>query len=138
MTLDIGVQGSKWALKSVGGLLANLALLTVWVDVVGLHPAVAIVPNFVIISIAGYAITDQWIFPDGVSPQSVSEHVRQYVGMQSANIVGKAGNYGIYLIALPVIDYRAAWVLGAGVTFALSFTLNRWWWTRPSAIAQRR
>ncbi len=126
-------QSIKWGVKSVGGLAANIALLTLWVDYLGVHPALAIVPNFIIISAVGYTVTNRWIFPDGVSPDTARGHARQYAGMQGANLAGKAGNYLVYLVALPLVDYRIAWVAGAILTFAVTFGLNKLWWDSPIA-----
>lgn len=118
----------KWGLKAVGGLALNVALLTVWVDVVGLNEVLAIVPNFVIISTLGYTITNRWIWPDGVSPTSPRGHARQYLGMQAANFAGKAANFAIYILLLAWVPYQVAWVLGAVLTFTVTFLLNQWWW----------
>lgn len=128
-------QALKWFAKSVGGLVANLALLTVWVEYVGLSPAVAVLPNFVIISVVGYSVTNRWIWPNGITPATVRGHVTQYAGMQAANLSGKVANYGVYLVLIPFADYRLAWVIGAGVTFVITFFLNKQWWER-SAITQ--
>lgn len=129
-------QGAKWFAKSVGGLLANLALLTVWVEYAGLSPAVAILPNFVIISVVGYTVTNYWIWPNGITPSTAVGHITQYAGMQAANMGGKVANYGVYLVLIPFVDYRVAWVIGAGVTFLITFTLNKRWWER-STIPKR-
>jgi putative flippase GtrA len=126
----------KWGLKAGGGLAANVALLTVWVDGLGIQPWAAIPINFVLISLAGYTLTNRWIWPGGVSPSSWREHLRQYLGMQAANFGGKTANYALYLVLLPVADYRLAWVAGAGATFLLTYVLNRYWWTQRSAIAE--
>lgn len=133
----IRTQLLKWGLKAIGGLLANVALLTVWVDGAGIHPAVAVILNWVIISVAGYGVANYWIFPDGVTPSTLRGHARQYAGMQLATAGGKGANYAVYLVLLPVTDYRVAWVVGAGVTFSLTFALNKWWWDgRGSAVAK--
>jgi len=121
-------QGVRWGVKSVGGLLVNLALLTVWVDVVGLSPALAIVPNYAILSVAGYVVTDRWVYPEGLSPGTWRGHGRQYVGQQVAMLLSKGINFVLYLVLLPVVEYRVAWVLGAVVSVVLTFSLTRWWW----------
>jgi len=124
------VSAIKWGLKSLVGLALNIALLTVWVDYVGVSPALAIFPNFVLISLLGYTVTNRWIWPDGVTPTSLSGHARQYAGMQTANLAGKAANYVLYLLLLPFLAYQTAWVAGALMTFTVTFLGNRWWWTR--------
>lgn len=126
---------AKWGLKSVGGLAVNVALLTLWVDYVGLSPALAIIPNFIIISAVGYTVTNHWIFADGVTPTTLRGHATQYTGMQAANLVGKAANYLLYLLLLPLVAYQVAWVVGAVVTFGVTFSLNRWWWTSSRRVA---
>lgn len=132
------VQAIKWGVKAVGGLIANLALLTVWVDYLGIHPAIAILPNFVLVSLAGYTVANHWIFPDGVTPTTWRGHATQYAGMQAAVLTSKAANFALYLLLLPFVEYRLAWVAGAIVTFALTFGLNKAWWEREdSAIPQR-
>jgi len=125
-------QMVRWGVSSVGGLVANIALLTLWVDIVGLHPAVAIIPNFVFISAASYLLASHWVFPDGVSPSSLVGHIRQWAGTETAMLAGKVANYIIYLVLLPRIDYRLAWIVGAVATFLVTFSLNKWWWTRRS------
>lgn len=123
----------RWGVKSVGGLVANLALLTVWVDGLGVHPALALVANFVVISLASYVVTDRWVFADGVTPTGLREHVRQWAGTEAAMLGGKVANYVLYLALLPVVDYRVAWVAGAGATFLLTYGLNKWWWDGRTA-----
>lgn len=125
-----GTHLLKWGLKGVAGLAANLALLTVWVEVVGLPAWLAIAPNFVLLSTAGYLVASRWIWPDGVSPSSWRGHAVQYLGQQTAMVAGKAGNYLLYLVLLPVVRYQLAWFVGAVTTFLLTFVLNQWWWNR--------
>jgi len=126
----IPAQAVRWGIRSVGGLLANLALLTFWVDGVGVPAWLAIVPNWVILSTLGYVVTDRWVFAGYGSPDSRLGHVRQFLGSESIMIASKAVNYGIYLGLLSLIDYRLAWVVGAVATFVLTFGGNRWWWAR--------
>lgn len=122
------LRAGKWGLKAVAGLAANLLLLTLWVDGLGIPAWLAILPNFVLISLAGYTVANHWIWADGVSPESLRGHARQYAGMQLAMGTGKVANYGLYLVLLPVVDYRLAWVLGAVATFSITFSLNNHLW----------
>lgn len=123
----------KYACSSVGGLLANLALLTVWVDGAGIPAEYAVFINFVLISAASYGVANFWIFADGVSPSTLRGHAKQWVGMETGMFVGKAANYAIYIVLLPILDYRIAWTVGAVATFAVTFTLNKLWWERGAA-----
>jgi|AKVG01.1.fsa_nt_gi putative flippase GtrA len=130
-------QTVRWGIKSVGGLLANLALLTVWVDLVGVPAELAAVINWVLISIIGYVVTDRWVFRESASPMGVVENIKRYAGMQSVMLVSKGLNYVIYLALFWTgVDYRVAWVVGAGIVFVVSFAGNRWLW-HSSPIPQR-
>lgn len=126
----------RWGVKSIGGLAANLALLTVWVDYVGIRPEVAIAINWTLISAAGYVATDQWVFASESSPSGVTGHVRRFIGMQTVMASGKAVNYAIYVgLIWAGMDYRLAWVVGAVAVFAATFGGNKMLWS--SAVAQR-
>jgi len=124
----------RWGIKSVAGLVANLALLTVWVDGLGLAAWWAVGINWLLVSLVGYIATDRWVFGGTPSPAGVVANARRWVGMQSVMAVGKAVNYLVYLVLLPVVDYRVAWVIGAVLTFLATFSGNRWLW---SHIPQR-
>lgn len=128
----------KWGAKAVAGLALNIALLTVWVDYVGVSEALAIIPNFLIISTLGYTVTNRWIWPDGVTPDTITAHARQYLGMQAANGTGKLANYAIYLVLISWVPYQLAWVIGAVLTFAVTFALNNWWWQRTNTTTPVR
>lgn len=124
----------KWFGKSVAGLVANLLLLTLWVDGLDLSPVVAIPINWALLSVLGYALADQWVFRDFDVPTDWRSHAKRYVSMQSVMGVSKLLNYGIYLTLLSVVDYRVAWVIGAGIVFGLTFLGNRtlWDWSEPA------
>lgn len=124
----------RWGVKSVGGLAANLALLTVWVDGLGFAAWWAIGINWVLISLAGYVVTDRWVFGGTPSPAGLVANARRWVGMQSVMGIGKLVNYLVYVLFLPVVDYRVAWVIGAVLTFLATFSGNRWLWSR---VAER-
>lgn len=123
-------QAVRWAIRSGGGLVANLALLTLWVDGLGIPAWLAIVPNWVILSTVGYVVTDRWVFAELGGTSGLLGHARQFVGSESIMLGAKAVNYIIYVSLLSVIDYRVAWVVGAVVSFGLTFAGNRWWWQR--------
>lgn len=120
----------RWGVKSVGGLVANLLLLTLWVDVVGFAAWWAVGINWILISIGGYLVADNWVFRDGKSATGLVDNVKRYLGMQGVMSTGKAANYVIYLGLLSVVDYRVAWATGAVVTFLVTFVGTRWLWTR--------
>jgi len=129
-------RGVRWGAKSLGGLGLNLALLTVWVDLVGLAAWWAVGINWVLISLIGYVVTDAWVFGGSESPAGLRAHIQRYVGMQSVMTASKVANYLIYVALLNHVDYRVAWLVGAVVTFTASFSGNRWLWVSDSPAPQ--
>lgn len=121
-----------WGVSSVGGLLVNLALLTLWVNGLGVDPAVAIFPNWVLLAVGSYWFNDRVVFADHDAAETLIQHVRQLIGSEAIILTSKGVNYVIYLGLLRWIDYRVAWVVGAVSVFVLTFVLNRRWW-RQSA-----
>lgn len=129
----------RWGAKSGGGLLANLALLTLWVDGLGFAAWWAVGINWMLIAIVGYTVTDQWVYRDLHSPKSVGAHIRQFVGLQGVMTSAKVVNYILYLGLLGVVDYRIAWTSGAVLSFGLSFVGSRYLWSgdTPLTAVQR-
>jgi putative flippase GtrA len=122
------IQLAKWSVKSIGGLSVNLLLLTVWVDGLQLPPELAVLINWVLISLASYWLTDNWIFPSQGS-DSHKQHAIRYFGMEMVMLFSKAVNYLIYLVLLSEnVDYRIAWTVGAGAVFFVSFFGTERWW----------
>jgi putative flippase GtrA len=119
-------------LKSALALGINVALLTVWVELLSVPAELAAVVNAALIPPFMYVVTDRWVFSDAGSPTSLRGHVKQFAGMYAANSSAKVGNYAIFvvLINFTMVSYQAAWVIGAVVMFVGSFLLNRHWWGR--------
>lgn len=129
MTRTLG-QLVRWGIRAVGGLAVNIILLTFWVEYVGLAEWLAIIPNWVILSVTMYAVTDKWVFAGFESASSLAGHVKQFAGSESIMLAAKGLNYAIYLGLLSLIDYRLAWIVGAVISFGVTFLGNRWWWAR--------
>lgn len=122
-------QVVRWGIKSVGGLLANLGLLTVWVEYLAIPPEFAVGINWLLISLVGYVVTDKWVFGESESPTGPLAIAKQYLGMQSVMTVGKLLNYAIYVGLIHIgNDYRVAWASGAVVVFIATFLGNRYLW----------
>lgn len=124
---------ARYLAQSVGGLVVGLALLSGWVEVVGIPPSIAVLLNWALLALANCLVLDRWVFP-GDHATTLRGFVTRLVGMQAAMITGKALNYIVYLVFLQVgVWYPAAWVAGAGLSFAVSLALNRRWFARPTA-----
>jgi len=102
--------------------------LTLWVDGLGFAAWWAVGINWVIIAMAGYLITDQWVYQNASSPSTLCAHVKQFAGLQGVMTSSKAVNYALYVLMLGSVDYRLAWTAGALVSFGLSFMGSRYLW----------
>jgi len=122
----------RYGIKAVGGLAVGLVLLTVWVDVVGIPPAIAALVNMVLLGIIGTVILDRWVYQETATATTLRGFARRLVGAQAAMLSSKAVNYAIYVALLRYVPYQLAWALGAVVSFALSFVLTRGWFQRQS------
>lgn len=124
-------QAIRWGIKSIGGLITNLFLLTLWVDGFGAPPQFAIFVNWFLIALGGYAVADRWVFQDHESPSSIFGHMKQLFAMQGIMSISKAINYVLYVLLMGFgVPYQLAWAIGAVATFLLSFGGNREVWAR--------
>lgn len=122
----------RWGIKSGIGLSINLALLTVWVDGVGIPPELAVFINWALLSVYGYVLTNRWVFEDTKPVVGARAHAKQWLGMQGILAGGKVVNYVAYVVLIHVgVEYRVSWVLGAVLGLAISFGGNRAWWRGP-------
>jgi len=123
----------RYGLKAVAGLIVGLALLTVWVDVAGIPPAIAALLNMVVLGVVGTVVMDRWVFQSSPPATTLRGFLRRLIGAQAAVLSSKGVNYVIYVALLSVaVPYRLAWVGGAVVSFAVSFVLTRGWFRRQS------
>jgi len=115
----------RFGLKGGTGVLVNLALLTVFVDVVAIPPEWAVFCAWAITLVPGYIATDKWVFSIFPSPEGVVGHGQRGGVFYAIMWGGKALNYGIYLVLLHVgLFYQGAWVAGAVAVFPITFGLN--------------
>lgn len=131
MWTDRGRAFVRWGIKSGAGLGINLALLTVWADWVGIWPEVAVLINWLLLSLYGYLLSLYWVFEDVKALSGVRDHLTQWAGMQGILAGGKVVNYLVYvgLLQTTAVDYRIAWVIGAVGGLVVSFGGNWEWWT---------
>jgi len=128
----------RYLAKGGAGMVVGLALLTVWVDGVGIAPELAILINWVLIGIVGTVVLDRWVF-EGDPATTLRGFGERLAGAQSAQLVGKGANYIIFVGLLRVTDrYRLAWVAGALATAALTYALNRLWFRSAAQRTRAR
>lgn len=121
----------RYFVKSLAGLGAGLALLTLWVEWLGIPPQLAIFINFVVIGFAGCLVLDRWVFRDTEPATTLRGFGSRFMGMQASMLSAKAVNYVLFVFLIEAgLYYQAAWAAGSGVSFLLSFALNRSWFRR--------
>lgn len=123
----------RYGLKSAGGLAANLVLLTVLVDGIGVPPEIAALVSIAVLSVVGYLVMDRWVYAAGDSASGAG-HVWRWLKLRAVMLSGKGLNYVLYLALLGVeirgvaVPYQVAWIIGAGVVFAWTFVGTRYLW----------
>lgn len=125
--------GFKFGLKGVGGLLANLTLLTILVDIAGLPPQWAIFGAWAMLVIPHYLVTERLVFSAFKSPTTTLQHGQRGAMFYGVMWSGKGLNYAIYLALLEVgVLYQLAWAAGSIMAFPWTFGANYWLWkTNP-------
>jgi len=122
----------RYGIKAVGGLVVGLALLTVWVDIVGIPPAIAALVNMAVLGVVGTLVMDRWVYQSAPTAITLRGFLRRLVGAQVAVLSSKGVNYVVYVGLLALVPYQLAWFIGALVSFGLSFVLTRGWFRRQS------
>jgi len=120
----------RYFAQSLAGLIVGLALLTAWVEVVGLRPELAVLINWLLLGIVNCLILDRWVFA-GPAASTVRDFAHRFVGYQAAMLTSKGLNYAVFVALIWAgVIYQLAWVAGAGLSFGLSLALNRRWFDR--------
>lgn len=120
----------RYTIKAVGGLAIGLALLTVWVDIVGIPPAWAALLNMALLGVIGTAVLDRWVYRGTRAATSLRGFAERFAGVQGSMLASKGLNYLLYLVLLPVLPYQVAWLAGAVLSFSVSYLLTRGWFGR--------
>lgn len=116
----------KYFVKGVGATLANVALMSVLVELGGLQPAVAAVVSTCGLLTIGYVVMNKWVFDDADTPDS---HLKRGLKYYAVILTGKGVNYAIFVGLLSLgLWYPAAWVVGSGIAFLGTFSGNRYLW----------
>jgi putative flippase GtrA len=111
----------RYGLKGGSTLLANVSLMSVLVEIVGLPPEIAAILSTTAMTVVGYLLMYHWVFPSS-DPDS---HLKRGVTYYLLIFTGKAVNYVLFLALLAVVPYPVAWIGGAGIVFLGLFTANR-------------
>lgn len=122
----------RYFAQSLGGLVVGLALLTLWVEWLAVPPWAAAIVNFALMGAVQCAIADRWVFA-GDAATTLRAFAYRLLGYQAAMLSSKGLNYVVFISLLQVdVVYQKAWVVGAGLSFAVSLALNKRWFGRVS------
>lgn len=111
----------RYGAKGGSTLLANVALMSVLVELVGIPPEIAAIISTSAMVCVGYLLMHFWVFPSS-NPDS---HIRRGLTYYALILAGKAVNYVLFLALLGILPYPVAWIGGAGIVFLGLFTANR-------------
>lgn len=116
----------RYGVKGAGATVANVTLMSGFVELAGLRPAVAAIVSTCLLLVVGYVVMNKWVFRDAQTPDS---HLRRGIQYYAVILSGKGVNYVLFVGLLSVgVWYPLAWVLGSGVAFLGTFTGNRYLW----------
>lgn len=120
----------KFGAKGGTGLLLNIGLLTLVVDLGGIPPEWAVFVVWALTLIPGYIVTDKIVFSAFSSPENVGSHGQRGALHYAVMWTGKGLNYGVYylLLAVPGMWYQSAWFLGALAVLPWTFGGNYMLW----------
>lgn len=128
-------QVVRYVLASSVGLGTNLGIMTGLVELAALAPPHAAAISTATVLLIFYTVTDRWVFANGSHPTTARGHLRRAASYWGVILGGKAINYAIFLVLVSTgVWYQIAWVLGAALTFAGTFTANRWLWHPPTEV----
>jgi putative flippase GtrA len=116
-----------FGLTGASGLVANVLLLSVFVEIGRVSEPVAAVLSTGTVMFGTFLLTDRWVF-DTYETRSGSwlRRVGSYYGVM---VTAKGINYGIYLLLLRLdVRYQVAWIVGSVLVFAGTFSVNRFLW----------
>jgi putative flippase GtrA len=129
-----GVVGQllRYGMTGGAGLLVNVGLLVVLVDLLQFSPVWSpLVSTGVALTLTLF-VTERWVFARYGAEDGRALATRA-PGYYLVMIAGKAANYGIYLLLLATgVPYALAWVIGSAIVFFGTFTANRFVWRRTA------
>lgn len=130
-TPDRYIQLFRFGITGGAGLVANLVLLSVIVEILGFHEAYAAILSTSIVLLGGFILTNWWVFSSIDSKDSPKGLMKRGISYYAIMLSGKGINYIIYLILLSYdIWYLMAWIIGSFLVFIGTFSANRFIWYR--------
>jgi len=123
-----GREVLRYGVKGGAFVALNIAVQMLLVETGTLRAELAAAVSTAAMPLLGYVAMNRFVFPDAAAP-SGRGHFKRFAQYLTANLSGKAANYGLFLALLWVgVWYPLAYLLGAGVVFAATFGVNRWLW----------
>ena len=111
----------RYGVHSVGGFAFNVLLLAVFVELAGMHAALAPILSVAVTFLAFFPIADRWVFTD-----RGGSLVKRFLAYVSVLSTAKLFSYAGYLVLLLVgLHYLVAWLVASGVIFLASYRSHR-------------
>lgn len=118
----------RYGVKGGAFVALNIAVQMVLVESGLLTPPIAAALSTAAMPFLGYVAMNRFVFPDAgaASGWGYAKRFAQYYGV---TISSKAVNY-VFFLAFLAFDvwYPLAYLFGAAIAFAGTFTINRWLW----------
>jgi putative flippase GtrA len=126
----IVVQLTRYGITGAAGLVLNLILLGILIDVIGTDESVAALYSAGFALFVTFVSTERWVFT-AYSQSNNSVFWRRAPMYYVVMSAGKAVNYVIYVVLLSAnVWYPVAWMSGSILVFGITFLLNRLIWKR--------
>lgn len=120
----------RYGVKGAGFVALNVATQIALVEAGGLEPPVAAALSTAVMPLLGYVAMNRFVFQEAGAAKTRRGYVKRFVQYYAVNMSSKVVNYILFLgFLFAGVWYPVAYILGAAIVFALSFTVNRWLWT---------
>lgn len=121
-------QVIRFAVVGGTGLIANILLLVLFVEMLNIAERLAAIYSTLIVLIGGFIATNWWVFT-GKDNNSANTLLKRGSSYYTIMLTSKLVNYGIYSVLISIdIWYPLAWATGSVCVFLATFSLNRLVW----------
>lgn len=121
-------QVIRFAVVGGTGLIANILLLVLFVEMLNIAERLAAIYSTLIVLIGGFIATNWWVFT-GVDDNSANTLLKRGSSYYGIMLTSKLVNYGIYSVLISIgVWYPLAWTTGSICVFLATFSLNRLVW----------
>ncbi|MFW6194802.1 MAG: GtrA family protein [Halobacteriota archaeon] len=122
-------QITRYAITGGSGLLANLILLGLLVEVFLVSEVYAGLVSTSFVLFGTFVVTEKFVFKDENTRNDLKAIAFRGGSYYLVMATGKLINYGLYIVFIGIgIWYILSWVLGSVIVFVGTFSANRILW----------